>query len=1361
MKKWLKRTLILSSLSSGIIIGSISTNLINSSKLKKVDGDIFSNFVSTNNSNTTSSFLGNKYLVNDSLLNEWLLMNPSATSSSQAPKFKNLNSTSTSSFSNNYNLAPMGLNNMYSYYTWFYNIFGYNLNSIYQTTPSQTDSNSDTQYIQNIANLQLNYNLLNELLNNHFLITNPSVNAVNSNTGGSGSMVFAKNGNNTPTLDIQVNPMMINGLYNMSVVYQTMMSVFNDVIQPSGAYQTGISDTTSNNLGSYGFPQFGSYNSLYDGNSSTSLATTPKKTPSDASDSSSINSSLISTNIVLANINYLAMLCLTGAISNVAGSSLTPAQQFNLIISSTKGLVPSDNDDLAQILSSGPNGNANLNSMYFCPSSYVETMSDMPIYVPVSVSLAKLFENLPDSMSVNQSSLSSKQNYPVYFYVALPIYLNVIFNWLNKTTINTINNSSSSIFSQLSSLLLKSYSGNYYYYQNSDYQSNFENNISNFLSMQKQVGIDNTATNYVTDLKKADNSNIFVNYTNSANFIQDNSYYTFQVGNTSYTLTTPTWFNNVLNYGITPISWSIISEMNIFALTCVFNFSYVTQTTALLQSDLANTNEANTYYFFALNLGQLITNPQATQTTIEDVFNTSTGAVTDIFDESYYQTISNNNLMESLSINYSYWIYDANQSDSSKTIYTAPTTIPVLNPYEEKQLNWSSIKIDSSLAYPCLLSPNSIESLIVPSSTLYDSGAVTISSTAKNGVTYYQSNWNQGSYSTGISNILGTSQWNILNPNSSYVNLNALQFYFPNQFDNTASVNGYFGIDTSLINASFKQAVQSLDESGNQLVIYNYDNLSQLNGKNTLSVKLNNEWWNWQSSSVLETSSSSTIWQNVVSDLNSNDNNFINVTYSNWSQFENIIDDESYQNFLPSNYITFENMYDYQANNQLLTNTILNSYNTNDISTFSSSILNASYSSLNNVSSSGITYNTYLISVLTTPLQTLLNSIISQKSRNVSALNEIAGYNFSSSGNISQAILNNNADGTAEQNYIDENSVSPASNYFYNVSSIFNTRWITKNHTLVQSIDKVGTYNLNWNLTNLMQTAVSLNTINSLNNLSSYQLSQLMNYFNTNSLANVLTTNSANGIYVGMLNYTCFDYISDGELVSPQTTFYLYNLPYTASASINNGFNNTQAISINKNVINLNIEDISSLSPLANTISNVIVNHKALQNGIETDESVTNSVIKSIMEELINNNVITANYGNNLAQLIQDGLFSTSITNITNSSITFTLNLPTITFPTTSYTASSLTPITIDLTGFLNPSSTGTISSKSVIQNNINQHNQQISQSAFLKDNAWKIEVGVLVPTGIVVLVAVSWLLYRRYGKKFKDWVHLKNKKII
>lgn len=301
-----------------------------------------------------------------------------------------------------------GLNNIYTYYQWFANLFfntsaiynaldsnssGLTFNSSYQlstdslsqyTYANTTISNSTVTHLFPYQSFMLpntkeastsQLNMLNALLNDHFIINNPSINATNTANSEVASEVFAKNGLNTPGLMLQINPFFLNAAYNMNLGVQNFLNIAKNIINtPQGTY-----------------PQFGSYESLWGANNSQSIT----------------SKSIISLKTVLANWNWLYWLCMTGVISS--NSLITPYQQFQDIINATNGLVPQDNQKLQQIISSGNQGSANTNTVYFCPLNLQDTILSMPIYLPIQYNnlaeqYAYLYAQQPSNSYLNTSN---------------------------------------------------------------------------------------------------------------------------------------------------------------------------------------------------------------------------------------------------------------------------------------------------------------------------------------------------------------------------------------------------------------------------------------------------------------------------------------------------------------------------------------------------------------------------------------------------------------------------------------------------------------------------------------------------------------------------------------------------------------------------------------------------------------------------------------------------------------------------------------------------------------------------------------------------------------------------------------------
>lgn len=1328
------------------------------------------NLLSLNNNNsqeTVSSYLGSNYLINDSELNTWNLMSPNL-SSYNGQSVNSLNSFNNSNFwvtnfnnfngySNDmYNVAVGGIENNFTVYQWFANnwlnkikVFSYaSTNTPISNSDIYTDP-FDISVLSPMTNQSRDnqLTLLNLMLNNHFIINNVALNADTNGVDGKSSEVFGKSGLNSPALNLQVNPFLLNAAYNENLAISVFLNIMQNIILANQTNMNHASNLTQTQYtGSYGYPQFGSYVSLY----------------TDTSTTNSASNSLIPINVVKANINWLYLLCLAGVFTwNQNG--LTPFQQFKAVIKTINGFTPLDNNNLQNLLSSGAAGNANVAGQYFCPQSLVQTVANLNLTIPITISdLYTQYNNLATTGLVNEmnlqynyantyldtltpnlgtSALETKtgtnkaptNNYTFanndnnYLYIPVWGYLNNVYNWLNAPiqTGSAVDSDNTTLYA------------NYFTTKNgATLGQNFNYNATTSSAIQTLLANATTANVATSSLATNENVNmLFTNYV--SNFIQNGSYYQLPVGNSSLYLTTPNWFNNVLNYGITPLSANLMTFLNLPALNSVFNISYVTQTTALQNENLPLTNLDNTNAFMVYNLMQMVMNPAQSLTAIENAFNSVSGPI--LSNMTNAAAMVSNNLMEALSLNYNYWIYD------TSAYYNDTTTLYGLEEYIGGYSNLSSSSSGSA---------NSTSPYLTGIASYVGSGAV---------------NWN--TQSAVLSNYLGESPWTLFNSGANgSINFNDLTSYFINHAAITDfSSTVYLGIETNVAYSAFANIPTSFElntagpKGSGQTInfqFYNYGSADLVNGKNgntTVNYALKSNWFDWSvngnsNGSNTTTNNTNIIWENVMSGLTDNENNVLNVSYSNWDN-------------LPLKTIQSNQKYFYQTFDNMTPTSYTNwsdIYNTNDLSTYTTSFLNYQYASLNGTKGDNVTYSTTLINTLTISLSDLLRQLFTQKSNNVSSLAIINGENYttSSDSNIINEILNNEP--------LNNNSSNTTSSYFYNISPIFTNRYITQSGiTQTEQVVDKDNQPITFNLSSLMQNGINVETVNSVSQITSNQIRDLEDYFNVTNVNNILTTNTNNGTYVGLVEYNVFDSIENGTLNTPNTPFYLYNLPYTAKATLSANANNVSGVSVDtsNNAITINVANFDT--NLENVKSSSIIKNVSDNGAFATSSTISNSVVVSLVNYLINEGFLDSNYNQNLNTLLNGATSSdtpyittSNINYTTPDSISFDLDLPTINFPlsttNSNYTSNK---VNVTLTGFNNIVA-GTLTPNSVINKYQNEKTQQ-NNTLNGYNHTKQLIIDILTPILAVIVVAfIIWIIVHYNKDRIKKWVFIQKKRI-
>lgn len=1426
-----KRRIVQSIIAASIIIGSsgilansiipISKN-INSNLTNKTNNS-FSNLATTNSANSSSSsssnanlsaLLGNKYLINDNILNLWNQLGASDT-------FSNISNNNT------YNLATNGANNVQSYWSWFTNQFS-----------SSSSPSTST-----------NFSMLNTLLNDHFLVNNPSIGANSTAspnsvyTTGDSSMSFSTNSTNSPGFNLQVNPYFVNGLYNLSTIFNNFATLMQSIIQPSNTQGS----TTGNN----GYPQFGSMASLSNDNNE--------------SYSGKIKS-LINIDVIKANINYLFLLVASGCFENTANSDLST--EFSKMITRINGFIPSDNSDLASLMSAAQGGSANVHGQYFCPPKDVDTFSQLNIYLPINL-LATKFKKAT--------------GFPTSGYISIYAFLNLAFSWLSKTLGTQEGTSQETLY-------------NYYFASNTstaptsiaNYNYNWATWINTLLQTANTTVPSSTNTpitwNYSTQpTYTLTNNNYLTNY-NTNFFIQDNDSFCFTIGYVQDTLQSASWFNNVLNYKLSPLTMQAISTLDINNLSSVFCFSYVTQSAAILDENLMSVNVPSSLFYLRVNLGDLINYPRYSAAILELDFNQN-GPLKDIFAKA-----TSYNDVESLSLNYDYWIYNGFSNANNKM-----------------NTGWLSIK-NGGDEWQALNN--------------YD----TQDSTYPLSISQYFNSSNNSS----IEPFLGNSAWNILTAQD-------LNNYFPSTFIyNDAANSSNIGLETSISNLSVQNISSNYDAGS--LFIYNYTNQDVINAVSlndqtnaTLNTALNNEWWNWNTSSSFSgmktsTSTATTIWENVSNNLANT--TYLNVSYNTsapasldvsnlgiYSKYDYNINDitnnstytneanltsytasilnytyhtpsviidnytssatssnntislsnnlSSIMNKASSEYAYYNvtnqasNVYTVNLNPSEMSNSgvlqfdpddsgvtsipsiiqqymnktgykIVTSYiweqNTDPVSSTSqtdlpymsdSDVLNLPYTFLTkalttspptpnltftykiqyevidtattkpitlsgnsttvtnpitltlslNLSNSYMvqtsnvinqtTYNTYLITSITQPLSALTANIFNQTSNDISVLNKQQGSDvFSNDQNLSTQILSNNpTDNSTNAN------TSTSANYFYSINPIFSNRYNASGSGYSISQTTYNNEPISYTLADLMSNTISINSVTSYNTLSTYSKTLLTNYFIPlgYSSNNLPTTNLNNGIYVALISFNGFDSISNGILSTPQAPFYLYNLPYTTSSTLNTTSTNSN-IKITNNQVTIPLSAISALSSFSSSSPSKLLNSTINNTVFNQSNDLAPTILTDLLNALIYDDVITQNYNANLDTLVNNGTIYVTNTNLTNSTLSFNLVLPAVSYPSGTISNNNTT-INITLTGFNTPSSEiNNLSPTSTINNNIKQHNEQINTANTLVHNGLIIGLGVGIPVGILVLCFIIWIIALGFRGKFRHWKFIKNK---
>lgn len=1361
-----------------------NTNKINSLNLNKKNESILSslnnksNFNTSNSSNSTS-LLSNKFIFDDDTLNAWNNLTNDTFTSNES----NYNLDNTYHISNYTNVATNGTSNISQYASWFYAY----LKSTNVTTPSSITA----------SDISSNFSSLNALLNDHFLVSNPSINATSNANYDDGSMAFSTNkAQNNPSFNLQVNPYFINGLYNISQIFSTF-SLFAKTIIGTSSYTSGSQTIPQ---GSYGYPQFGSYFSLYNSN-----------------DSANSSNSLIPLSVIKANWNYLFCLIASGCLEN--STNLSPSNQFQAIIKAINGYTIADNNNLQSIRSASAGNSANIDGQYFCPADLVPIFENLNIVIPINLLPASVVSTLSKNMNLDFSTSNIS-------YLPLWTFLAYGYNWLGYTL-----QSNGSLKVPLFNLYFNDYTdsnktSSYFTTTNAQYSQDWASLLTTTLNNASASSLSSTNESTLDLSNYGNNALYFSHY--FSNFYNNDSYYTFSIGTgSSVSIITPRWLNNILNYSINPLTLSLFDNLDISHLNCFFNFSYITQSTSILDYKVAETNTPSNTYTLGVSLSDLIFYPNASMTSFETAFNNNETLSSQLSKNSY-------NYMESLSLNYSYWTYNTNMS--------------VINKQAQVGCNWYTCSGDQ---------------------WSFLSGDYTNSGTSSN-----------------VNNSLGGNGW-ILGDSVSGTGTydfepTLFNPYFVNDISAFSTSSSYSGIETNVTISNIKNYTSQYGGSvTNSLYFYNYNSTNLQNtssSSNNLTVALNDGWWDFgnatSSISGMETNNneqnSASIWANVSKNLNNT--NVINVTYSNYNDIPSNLD--------LSNLAYFENHYDV---NYLLSNpSNISTYLTNNtLTTYKTSILNYTYGSYNSLTygsssitnnityqtspsikypyfqntsanaynlywpsdsstsylftpsitlakgdtissasytyggktsaitisnnkldpftitypssskagasvtltvnititnSAGIskmypsiitiylstplasslisnTYNTYLITSLTTPLTTFINSIFSQKSNNVSTLNALSSSSsFSTNSDIESQVLNNNP-----------NSSSNSDGYYYTINTIFSNRYnLDENGSYSIVPQTYGNSTISYDLDSLMGGSVSIEPVYNDTDLTTAQQTTLTNYFiahNYNTGSNAyLTTNLNNGIFVALVNFSNFNDIINGQEQTQSSVFYLYNMTYSASGSINNNLTNSADLSISNNKITMNLSLIPSFASYEYSSPDVILSSSIIDNTLVNNNIVSKNALYSILTSLINNNALTQNYNfTNLSSLINDGYITTNDISLTNNTITFNLVLPTISYPTITNTNNNNT-VQVSINGF----NTKTIASgnSNGLSNNLKQHKDQVQTANTLMHNSLIIGLGVGVPVGVIVLIFIIILIVLASKGKLRNWKFVRNKRL-
>lgn len=1366
---------------------------------------------SQNQSQTsTSSLLGNKYLLNDDTLNAW---NNVTNADLSLTTYKNY-------FTNN-NLASNGQSNVQSYASWLYQYI---------------QENNSSNNLGQTTDLSNNFSALSALLNDHFLVTNASINATAGNsTSNSASMTFSTNkASNTPGFNLQVNPFFVNGLYNISQIFNTFAVLAGLIVQPANYTPSTSPGVTPISLGSYGYPQFGSYYSLYsaqDGTSSVSVAE---------------NSSIIPLETIKANWNYLFCLVASGCFENSSAISLS--SQLQNIITATNNYTPADGPILQQIRSASSGNNANINGQYFCPEDKISNFANLDILIPVSQLTSTLQKNIID----NSNNLIKTTS-----YINLWQLLYYGYNWLNcNVTISPSGTQTTETVFKIffNSNLLTSAPTN----TATDFNTSWNDTLNNFLSNADASNVTSSAQNTSVPTYNY----YFTNYIDS--FVQNTSYYTASIGTGSpITLHTPYWFNNVLNYGLNPLTITLFDTMDVNALTCFFNFSYITQSTSILDYKVMQTNDPSSTYTLGVNLGALISNPNNSLNQFATCFSQNTLT---------FNNINGYDYMESLSLNYFYWTYNFNLGyDNSGS----GQTLNGISWWNYETGNWTQT---SSASMP------------TASASLGGNG------------------WLLGSQAQG----------------SNYYTISQTDFtqYFTNEMS-TSSLSGNLdsqasGLLTNLQISNLNNYETFYEHNTNvtpnitlNLYIYNTNNKDYLNNangspSNPLSVALVSDWWGFDrdltSYSGINTNNnntnSTTIWSNVNANLNNTDT--LQVQYTNASNISDNLD--------PSNLLYFYDNYDLDYL-QAPTN-LLQYINLNDLTTFKTSILNYTYSSYNDKtygnssidntvtiapssttapfnntnyfnknyfntstnnwalnlptssqltssstlsldassmystseidghastitykwqvngltdfsgvtslqtltlnyndlkaliatgSSSSIvltltykswdttiqnyntttqtatitlyqnanpykqpqastinnTYNTFLISGLTVPLNTFANSIFTQKSNNVTTLNSLSDNStFLNNSNLQSQVLYNSVNGTSSN-----------ASYYYTINSIFSNRYnVNSDGGYTISPQTYGNNLINYNLSTLMGNSISIQTIDSYKDLTSYETQTLINYFTATNYVSTSAydfpiTNANNGVYVALVNFNSFDNIENGNVINVSSVFYLYNMTYNATASIGTS-QNTQNLTVDPstNTITINLQAIPSLANYTYSNPSAILSTSINNNTLTNSNTISKTVLYSILTSLISSNALKQNYNYaNLRDLIANDYITTSNVQLATNSLTCSLVLPSISYPSVTNTQNN-NDVTLTITGFAQNNATSS-ANYTGDSSNISKHNQQVNTANTLSHNSLIIGLGVGVPVAVIVLVFIIALIWLAAKGKIRNWKYVRNKR--